>query len=103
MSDDVEQEGVIFINRFTLAGSPEEFEAAFAQTSDYLRQQPGLLEFTLLQSSSRDVYVNVARWQDAASLHKAVRHPRFAKHAEALRLVSTSQPDLFTARQTYSR
>jgi monooxygenase len=93
---------VVFVNRFTLSGPAEEFEQAFAQTAEFLEQQPGLIEFTLLKSAERpDSYVNVARWTDLKSLMKAVRHPYFGSHAAALRKLSTSEPHIYSPAHAY--
>jgi monooxygenase len=103
MSDYPSGGPVTFVNRFTLSGAPEAFEAAFAQTADFLRAQPGLIEFTLLRSTESDTsYVNIAHWDSKESLHKAVRNPYFAKHAEALRAVATSEPHIYAPRQQFT-
>lgn len=94
---------VVFINRFTLHTSPEEFEHAFAQISGFMGRQPGFLRYTLLrQVDERNSYVNIAYWRDAESFRAAVTHPGFRTHAAALRAVSTSESSLYTSRQTFS-
>ncbi|MEU6024238.1 antibiotic biosynthesis monooxygenase family protein [Micromonospora sp. NPDC048871] len=92
---------VVFVNRFTLRCPPEVFEKVFAETSAFVAKQPGFVQFTLLgHVEDRNSYVNVAHWRDAASFRRAVSHPDFKPHAEALRAVSTSEPNLYTCRQT---
>ncbi|RCV47305.1 antibiotic biosynthesis monooxygenase family protein [Marinitenerispora sediminis] len=92
---------VVFVNRFTLHTSPEEFERAFDTTAQFLRRQPGFLQSTLSRHADKpDSYLNIARWRDARSFHAALTHPDFAAHAAALRAVSTSDPNLYVPRRT---
>jgi quinol monooxygenase YgiN len=94
---------VTFINSFTLRTSPEEFEQAFAQISEFMVRQPGFLRYMLLrQVGECNSYVNIAHWQDAESFRSAVTRPGFRSHAAALRAVSTSESDLYISRQTFS-
>jgi heme-degrading monooxygenase HmoA len=90
---------VTLINRFAVHGDPVEFERAFAATSAFLTQQPGFVEHTLLRHGREPgCYVNVARWTSAADLRAATAHPGFTEHAEALRALATTDPQLFTPR-----
>ncbi|PKK13867.1 MAG: antibiotic biosynthesis monooxygenase [Thermomonospora sp. CIF 1] len=92
---------VTLINRFTVTGSAEEFERAFATTAAYFAEQPGFIDHNLLrQTDEPRSYVNVARWTDGASLRAAVTRPEFKRHALALRAVSTSDPKVFSVRLT---
>ncbi|WP_432054871.1 antibiotic biosynthesis monooxygenase family protein [Streptomyces sp. bgisy022] len=96
---------VTFVNRFTLSGSAEDFEAAFAETAEFLCRRPGFRWHVLLAptgSGSADVrpqYVNIAVWDDEASFRAAVAHPQFPAHAAVLRALSTSEPTLYRSRQ----
>jgi deoxynogalonate / 12-deoxyaklanonic acid monooxygenase len=95
--------GVTFVNRFTIHASAEEFERTFATTSSFLSRQAGFVRNTLLRSvTGENFYINIADWRDAESFHKAVQDPAFVPHAEALRALSTSEPMLYTPRQTFT-
>ncbi|MFC7330962.1 antibiotic biosynthesis monooxygenase family protein [Marinactinospora rubrisoli] len=97
----IAENAVIFVNRFTLHTSPEEFERVFAETARFLQRQPGFLEYTLSRHADNPGgYLNIARWRDARAFHTAVTHPDFAAHAAALRAVSTSDPGLYVPRRT---
>jgi monooxygenase len=93
---------VTFVNRFTVSVAPAEFERVFAETSRFMAHQDGYLGNTLLRHMDREhSYVNIARWRDAGCFRKAVAHPAFAPHAAALRAISTSEPNLYTAAHTF--
>ncbi|MDA0632768.1 antibiotic biosynthesis monooxygenase [Nonomuraea sp. MCN248] len=110
---------VTFVNTFLLHAPAEEFERAFAATSEFMAARPGFLWHQLLrplepaplepaplepgplepgQHGSR--YVNVAAWRDEESFRAAVTHPGFAPHAAALRALAASEPVLYETRQT---
>ncbi|OLR89592.1 antibiotic biosynthesis monooxygenase family protein [Actinokineospora bangkokensis] len=89
---------VTFVNRFTVSGEPERFEAAFAETSRFMAEQAGFVRHTLLRALDRGAavgYVNVAEWTDAASFRAAVGAPGFARHAAELRALCSSDPALY--------
>ncbi|MEV6174990.1 antibiotic biosynthesis monooxygenase family protein [Streptomyces sp. NPDC051954] len=87
---------VTFINRFTVTGPAEEFERLFDDTSAFFRDRPGFLRHRLLRHTEQPgAYVNIAEWADAEAFRAAVTHPDFAPHAEALRALSTSEPNLY--------
>lgn len=95
--DAADSDVVIFINRFTVHGTPEEFERVFAGTSEFMARQPGFLEHTLLRHLGEcAAYVNIAHWSDEESFRRAVTQPEFAAHARALRALSTSEPNLYS-------
>ncbi|MEU1821019.1 antibiotic biosynthesis monooxygenase family protein [Streptomyces abikoensis] len=92
---------VLFVNRFTVHASPEEFEEVFARTSEFMATRPGFLRHTLARHVGRPGhYVNVAEWEDAESFEAAVAHPGFRPHAAGLRALSTSEPALYATRRT---
>lgn len=94
---------VIFINRFTVHGSPEEFERAFAESTEFMRRQPGFLRYTLLREVAKhDSYLNIAYWQDGQSLRAAVGRPEFQAHVAALRALSSREHALYTPHQEYA-
>ncbi|MEU7181091.1 MULTISPECIES: antibiotic biosynthesis monooxygenase family protein [Streptomyces] len=103
--NDIDHRAVTFVNRFTLRGSPEEFEAAFAATSEFMRRQSGFRWHSLLapvDGVDGPQYVNIAVWQDEVSFRAAVAQPEFPAHAAALRTLSTSEPTLYRIRQVRS-
>ncbi|MGW6603264.1 antibiotic biosynthesis monooxygenase family protein [Streptomyces sp. NPDC055036] len=93
---------VVFVNQFTVHGPTVEFERTFADTAAFLRRRPGLLEYTLLRHTERPgSYLNIARWQDEESFRRAVGQPEFRPHAEALRALCVSEPNLYAPCQTF--
>lgn len=93
----------VFVNTFTLRTTPEEFEETFVRTARFLESQPGFLDYTLVRHLEEPLrYVNIAWWADAGSFRDAVTQAAFQPHAEALRAISTSESDLYTARRSAS-
>lgn len=95
---------VVFINTFAVHGSPEEFEAVFAEVSEFMVRQPGFIRYALsrhVDGDKRDRYVNIALWDDVESWERAVSRPDFRPHAEAIRARSTSEGDLYAPRQAF--
>ena len=89
-------DGVVFVNRFTVRAPAEEFERTFAETSAFFAAQCGFIRHTLMRHVEKPgAYVNIALWRDASSLRRAVAHPDFAPHAAALRAMSSSDPNLY--------
>jgi heme-degrading monooxygenase HmoA len=83
---------LVFVNQFTVHGNAKDFERAFQDSSEFMRQQPGFLRHRLvrfLQLSER--YINIAEWQDAASFQQATEHPDFQSHVRELRELASSQ------------
>ncbi|MET9096666.1 antibiotic biosynthesis monooxygenase family protein [Streptomyces cyaneofuscatus] len=93
---------VVFVNRFTVHGPKELFENAFSESAAFLRERPGLIQYTLLRHAERpDSYINIARWSDEASFRSAIGHPGFPAHARALRELCTTEPGLYTEREVF--
>lgn len=94
---------VTFVNKFTVHASPDEFERIFLDTAEFLGKQPGFLRYTLLKHiDDQNSYMNIADWRDIESFRRALSQPGFTPHAEALRAVSTSEPNLYTFRQSFT-
>lgn len=92
---------VILVNRFTVTGPSTEFERAFAATAEFFVAQPGFVDYHLMcEVDEPGSYVNVARWKDQESLHNAVSHPDFRRHAEAMHALSRSEPKVYRVRQS---
>ncbi|MEV6238733.1 antibiotic biosynthesis monooxygenase family protein [Lentzea sp. NPDC051838] len=93
---------ITFVNRFTLTGDPEEFEKAFDETAGFLREQPGLIKYTLSrQLDDPASYINIALWETADALRAALAHPEFPNHAKAMRGLAESSGALFTPRLSF--
>ena len=79
---------VILINAFEVpSGDAEKFVAAWEETRDYLRTQPGYVDTSLHQAVNPDAefqFVNVARWRTAADFMTAVQSPGFRESAAGL-------------------
>ncbi|MFI2346159.1 antibiotic biosynthesis monooxygenase family protein [Streptomyces sp. NPDC019443] len=93
---------VTFVNRFTVAGEPDDFEKVFARIAEFMTAQPGILGYTL----SRHVddpkrYVNIARWENVQALRAAVAEPDFQEHVRELRQLAESESELYVERQRY--
>jgi deoxynogalonate / 12-deoxyaklanonic acid monooxygenase len=86
---------VVFVNQFSVHGNAEDFERAFQTSSEFMCRQPGFLHHRLVRSTrSPGRYVNIAEWEDAASLQRATEHPDFEEHVRALRELASSEPHL---------
>ncbi|EGX57269.1 Antibiotic biosynthesis monooxygenase [Streptomyces zinciresistens K42] len=99
---DTPQPQVTFVNRFTVSGSPQEFEDAFARIAAFMTEQPGIIGYTLSQDvKDPQRYVNIARWEQANALRAAVAHPDFQSHVKELRQLAQSESELYTERHRY--
>jgi deoxynogalonate / 12-deoxyaklanonic acid monooxygenase len=93
---------ITFVNRFTLTGDPEEFEKAFDETAAFLREQPGLIQYTLSrQLDDPASYINIALWESADALRAALAHPDFGNHAKAMRGLAESTGAIFGPRLSF--
>lgn len=91
---------ITFVNRFTVHGDPAEFERAFADTALFMVRQPGFIRHTLVRHATKpDSYLNIALWSSEADLQRAVRQPEFQEHVQALRTLSTSEPNIYRPTQ----
>ncbi|MEV4498040.1 antibiotic biosynthesis monooxygenase family protein [Micromonospora arborensis] len=94
--DPAERDAVVFVNRFTVHASTEDFERTFSETSEFMASQPGFVAHTLARHAEQPgAYVNVAYWRDEESFRRALAQPGFAPHAIALRALATSDPNLY--------
>ncbi|WP_328746832.1 antibiotic biosynthesis monooxygenase [Streptomyces sp. NBC_00285] len=88
---------ITFVNRFEVHGSVEEFERAFDATSVFFSARPGFLGHRMLRHADQPGrYVNVAEWESRERFEEALAHPEFPPHAKALRVLATSDPNLYT-------
>lgn len=87
---------IVFVNRFTVHGSADEFERAFADTAEFFAECPGFLSYRLVRSTGDPrTYVNIAEWDDPSALRAATERPPFQAHAQRLRALATSEPQFF--------
>lgn len=81
-------EPVVLINAFEVpAGQAGHFIAAWEETREYLRTQPGYIETALHQALAPDadfVFVNIARWQTAEAFGAALGSAGFRQSAAGL-------------------
>lgn len=95
-------DAVTFINRFTVHGSPEEFERTFRLSCVFMAEQDGYLGNTLLRHlDDEHQYVNIARWRDVQDFRQAVTHPSFDSHRGALRALAVGEPGLYRPRWSF--
>ncbi|WUH98247.1 antibiotic biosynthesis monooxygenase [Spirillospora sp. NBC_00431] len=100
MSPQNPDDGITFINRFTVHTSPEEFEQEFAKVAAVMAEQPGFIGHTLLKHAEEPgTYVNVAYWASADALRQAASTSDFQRHVRALRELSTTEPAIYKACQ----
>lgn len=86
---------IILINRFTLHGSPEEFERVFKESAELLQRQPGFIHYRLVRSLfNPNIYTNIAQWEDRESHDRVIRSPEFGDHIKALGAVAAPGPEL---------
>jgi long-chain acyl-CoA synthetase len=89
---------VILLNKFTLTTAPEEFERIFAESSEFMKNQPGFISHTLVKSLQRpNVYVNIAHWESAEDHLRVVSSEGFREHISQLATVARAEPDLYSA------
>lgn len=87
---------VTLVNRFHTTVSHEEFSRTFDATSQYFSGRPGFIEHTLHRSAQDEgTYVNIARWRSSSDLKRATEDPEFLPHAQKLRAMATSEPEVF--------
>jgi heme oxygenase (mycobilin-producing) len=78
-------EPVVLINVFEVpADQAEQFIAAWEQTREFMRAQPGYLETALHHALTPDtdfLFVNIARWRTPEAFAAAIGSPEFRKVA----------------------
>jgi long-chain acyl-CoA synthetase len=86
---------VILVNKFTVTADPAEFERIWADSSHFMRQQPGFISFRLVRSvQDPQVYINIAEWADAQAHRRAMRSDDFQAHISQLANVAKPEPHL---------
>lgn len=86
---------VVFVNKLTLIGTPEDLERIYAHVAEYMRTRPGLIRYQLVRSrNDPGIYFNVAEWTDAESFEAALKEPEFRARLKALGTVIKGEPHL---------
>lgn len=94
---------VTLINKFTVNGDIEQFQKAVAGVSEFMRAQPGYLGHEMFQSLNKpEIFVEMARWDEAASHRKAVQSDEFRERVQALRGLATPDADLYAPLEDHS-
>jgi len=76
---------------------PAEFERIIGRITEYMSGQPGFIEHRLLRCVRRpQVYVEMARWNDADSHRTAMQGQAFRDRVRELSTVATADPDLYS-------
>ncbi|MBB2910436.1 quinol monooxygenase YgiN [Streptosporangium becharense] len=86
---------VVFVNKLTLVGSAEEFEAIYADIAAFMMKQDGLIRYKLVRSTKdASVYFNLAEWESREQFEKSVADPEFRAQFKRLAGVVTGDPHL---------
>lgn len=86
---------VTLVNKFTVHGDPQEFERVWKESSEFMRRQPGFVNFHLVRSlSDPSVYINIAKWADAKSHQQVMAGQEFRSHIGALAALAKPEPYL---------
>lgn len=88
---------LVFVNRFTVQGSVDEFERVFHDISASACGRPGFIRHVLIRSlSDPHTYMNIAEWEDGESLDRALKDAGFAQHIGRLRALARTDPHRFS-------
>ncbi|WP_371649731.1 MULTISPECIES: antibiotic biosynthesis monooxygenase [unclassified Streptomyces] len=86
---------VVFVNKLTLIGKPEELERIYAHVAEFMEVQPGLIRYQLIRSQKEPgIYFNVAEWDSKESFDTALTEPEFRARLKALGTVIKGEPHL---------
>jgi quinol monooxygenase YgiN len=86
---------VVFVNKLTLVGKPEELERIYAHVAEFMEEQPGLIRYQLVRSQKDPgTYFNIAEWEDKESFDRALAEPEFRARLKALGTVIKGEPHL---------
>jgi long-chain acyl-CoA synthetase len=86
---------VTMVNKFTVSDDPDKFAQVWEESSDFMRNQPGFINFRLVRSvSDPTVYFNISDWKDAESHHRVLRSSAFQDHIAELAVVAVPEPNM---------
>ncbi|WP_282685740.1 MULTISPECIES: antibiotic biosynthesis monooxygenase family protein [unclassified Streptomyces] len=87
---------ITVINRLTVHGDVAVFEKVLEGITDHMSSQPGFLSHCLYRSLRKpNVFVETARWTDAASHRAAMKADAFQERVKGLGDLATPEPDIF--------
>jgi long-chain acyl-CoA synthetase len=86
---------VTMVNKFTVFDDPGKFARVWEESSQFMRDQPGFINFRLVRSvSDPAVYFNISDWEDAESHHRVLRSSAFQEHIAELAAVAAPEPNM---------
>jgi len=86
---------VTMVNKFTVSDDPDKFGEVWEASSEFMRSQPGFINFRLVRSvSDPKVFFNISDWKDAESHHRVLRSSAFQEHIAELAAVAVPEPNM---------
>jgi quinol monooxygenase YgiN len=86
---------VTMVNKFTVSDDPDKFAQVWEASSEFMRSQPGFINFRLVRSvSDPSVFFNISDWLDAESHHRVLGSNAFQDHIAELAAVAVPEPNM---------
>jgi long-chain acyl-CoA synthetase len=86
---------VTMVNKFTVSEDPDKFVQVWEASSQFMRDQPGFINFRLVRSlSNPQVFFNISDWKDAESHQRVLRGSAFQDHIAELAAVAVPEPNM---------
>jgi long-chain acyl-CoA synthetase len=86
---------VTMVNKFTVSDDPDKFAQVWEESSRFMRDQPGFINFRLVRSlSDPHVYFNISDWEDAESHGRVLRSSAFQEHIAELAAAAVPEPSM---------
>ena len=86
---------VTMVNKFTVSDDPEKFAQVWEESSEFMRNQPGFINFRLVRSlSDPQVYFNISDWKDAESHGRVLHSSAFQDHIAELAALAVPEPNM---------
>jgi long-chain acyl-CoA synthetase len=86
---------VTMVNKFTVSEDPDKFAQVWEASSQFMRNQPGFINFRLVRSvSNPQVFFNISDWKDAESHEHVLRSSAFQDHIAELAAVAVPEPNM---------
>ncbi|MEU5940790.1 AMP-binding protein [Micromonospora sp. NPDC047548] len=90
------------INRFTVTGDTDEFEAVLENLTNFMIKQPGFRTHRLYHSAKEPkIYVEISEWDDPSGHRQAMGSDEFKGFVQQLMKVTTADPAPFTILKSY--
>jgi long-chain acyl-CoA synthetase len=94
---------VTMVNKFTVPEDPDKFAEVWEASSQFMRDQPGFVNFRLVRSvSNPQVFFNISDWKDAESHQRVLRSGAFQAHIAELAGVAVPEPNMCEVLIEYS-